>query len=41
MLETVVTSGYFVLRKIISGVLQALGPVGDILDWLISTAARR
>ena len=29
-------AGYFVLRKIINGVLQALGPVGDVLDWLIS-----
>ncbi|HZZ97066.1 MAG TPA: hypothetical protein VFE19_08625, partial [Jatrophihabitantaceae bacterium] len=34
--ETVVESGYFVLRKIINGVLQALGPVGEILDWLLS-----
>ncbi|MBK9369678.1 MAG: hypothetical protein IPN01_25835 [Deltaproteobacteria bacterium] len=27
--------GYFVLRKLVNGVLQALGPVGDIFEWLI------
>src|SRR6478736_3573325 len=35
LLKKVVTESYFVFRKIINAVLQALGPVGDILGWLL------
>ena len=35
ILETVVGASYFVFRKIVNAVLQALGPVGDVLGWLL------
>jgi hypothetical protein len=34
-LEAVASSTYFEFRRIVNGVLQALGPVGDVLDWLL------
>ena len=38
ILETIAKASYFVFRKIINAVLQALGPVGDILGWLLDRA---
>ena len=36
ILDSVASAGYFVFRKMVNGILQALGPVGDIFEWLIA-----
>ena len=39
MLAQALAKSYFVFRKMVNGVLKALGPVGDILDWVLTQAA--
>lgn len=38
ILGTVVGASYWVLRRIINGIIEHLGPVGDILDWVLTQA---
>jgi len=38
VLGTVVGSGYLVFRRIINGIIQYMGPVGEILDWVLTQA---
>jgi hypothetical protein len=38
LLETVVSESYFVLRRFINGIIQNLGPLGEILDFVLSQA---
>jgi hypothetical protein len=35
ILEAVAGASYFVMRKLVNAVLQALGPVGDVFEWLL------
>lgn len=35
LLGAVVGRGYFAMRKMISGILDAAGPVGDVLEWAL------
>ena len=39
LLAQAVASGYFFFRKMVNGILRALGPVGDVLDWVLDQAA--
>jgi hypothetical protein len=39
LLAQAVAKSYFVFRKMVNGILKALGPVGDVLDWVITQAA--
>ena len=39
MLAQALAKSYFVFRKMVNGVLKALGPVGDVLDWVPTQAA--
>jgi phage-related protein len=36
LLGAVASDGYFVLRKIVNGIFEALGPIGDVLDWALT-----
>ncbi|MGZ8549233.1 MAG: hypothetical protein ACXWV2_01170 [Chitinophagaceae bacterium] len=38
LLETVVSESYFVLRRFINGIIENLGPLGEILDFILTQA---
>jgi hypothetical protein len=36
LLETVVSESYFVLRRFVNGIIRNLGPLGDVLDFVLT-----